>query len=132
MSLANNTENNLLNYTFRATGANPLATQYLALHTADPGEAGSLAAEVSGGSYARVALTPATFWSAASGGAISNAAAQEFAQASANWGTITHFSVCDASTAGNVLASGALSASIVINTNDILRIVAGQLTMTAD
>lgn len=132
MSLANNTENNLLNYVFRATGANPLATQYLALHTADPGETGSLAAEVSGGSYARVAITPATFWSAASGGSISNAAAQEFAQASGSWGTITHFSICDASTAGNVLASGALSSSVAIATNDIARFVAGQLTITAD
>jgi hypothetical protein len=132
MGVSNTTENNTLDYVFRGVGTNPLATQFLALHTADPGEAGSLVAEVSGGSYARVAITPSTFWNPASGGMISNAAAQEFPQATGSWGTVTHFSLCSASSGGNVLASGALSAGVAFGSGDTPRFSAGQLVFTLD
>jgi len=42
---------------------------YVSLHTADPGTTG--ASEVTGGTYARVAVT----WNAASGGSVSNSGA---------------------------------------------------------
>lgn len=74
MSLTNTYENSALDALIR--GSAWTAPTHLALFTADPGETGSLASEVSGGSYARVAIgTASTFWSAASGGATSNAAA---------------------------------------------------------
>jgi hypothetical protein len=106
---------------------------HLALFTADPGEAGSLASEVSGGSYARVAIsTPGTFWSAASGGATSNAAAIDWPAASAPWGTITHVGLMTAASGGAMVTRAALGASKVIDTGDIFRILAGQLAVTAD
>lgn len=131
MSLTNTYENTALDTLVRGSAWTP--PTHLALFTADPGETGSLASEVSGGSYARVAIgTPSTFWSAASGGATSNAAAIDWPAASAGWGTITHVGLMTASTGGAMVARAALSASKVIDTGDILRILAGQLSVTAD
>lgn len=89
-------------------------------------EAGTLTDEVSGGSYARVAVT----FGAASSGSASNNAAVEFAAASANWGTVTHAAVLDASSSGNVLFYGALTVSKTVTSGDTFRIDNGQLTIS--
>jgi hypothetical protein len=131
MSLTNTYENAALDTLIRGQAWTP--PTHLALFTADPGEAGSLASEVSGGSYARVAIgTPGTFWSAASGGATSNAAAIDWPAASAPWGTITHVGLMTAASGGAMVTRAALGASKVIDTGDIFRILAGQLAVTAD
>ena len=66
-------------------------TLYLALYTTAPTSAGG-GVEVSGGSYARVAITNnSTNWPASSGGGPgtkANGAAFTFPTASAAWGTI--------------------------------------------
>lgn len=132
MSLTNTYENNALNTLIRGSSWTSVPT-HIALLTSDPGETGSLAGEVSGGSYARYAIgTASNFWSAASSGSTSNAATVEFAAATANWGTITHFALCDALSGGNVIAKGALSASKLIESGDIARFAAGALVVTAD
>src|SRR6185312_10897707 len=74
------------------------ANVYVALFTAVGTDAGTGFTEVSGGSYARVQTSAAT-WNAASGSApstISNASAITFAQASASWGTVIAFGLYDA------------------------------------
>ena len=79
------------------------ATVYVALFNAAPSIAGG-GTEVSGGSYARVAVTnDATNWPAASSGQKSNGLAVTFAQATASWGTVTHAAIFDALTGGNML-----------------------------
>jgi hypothetical protein len=132
MSLTNTYENNALNTLIRGSAWSNVPT-HIALLTADPTDTGSLASEVSGGSYARYAIgTAATFWSAASGGSTSNAATVEFVTATGTWGTVTHFALCDASSGGNVIAKGALGTGKLIESGDIARFAAGALVVTAD
>lgn len=118
MSLSNYTEAAILNHLLRATAwTKPLAL-YVALFTADPGEAGSLTSEVTDGSYARVACGPSdATWDLPTGGdkTFKNAAAITFPAPTAAWGDVTHFGICDASSGGIVLASGALDTSTTID-----------------
>lgn len=113
----------LLNHVFRTTGYTQPTNVYISLHTADPGETGS-AGEVSGGAYARVAVSRANAsWSApAADGeyqAITNAGVITFpAPSGANWGTITHFGIWDNSSGGNFLGGGSLGTSRVVNDGD--------------
>lgn len=131
MSLTNTYENTALDTLVRGSAWTP--PTHLALFTADPGETGSLVSEVSGGSYARVAIgTPSTFWSAASGGATSNAAVIDWAKATAPWGTITHVGLMTAASGGACIARAALGASKTIDTNDIFRVEAGQLVVNLE
>lgn len=115
----------LLNATLRNTTYTSPATVYLALYTSDPTAADS-GTEVSGGSYARQAVA----FSAPSGGATDNSAQLDFPKATADWGTITHFGVRDASSGGNLLFFGALAASKTINTDDKLQVEAGSLDIS--
>lgn len=97
------------------------ATVYVSLHTGDPGKTG--ASEVSGGSYARVAVTTVSGWSAISNGTgtqrkVTNAGTITFPAPTGAWGTATYFGIWDASTTGNFLAGGALGGSQVIASGD--------------
>lgn len=103
-----------------ATWAKP-THNFVALWIGDPTDTGSAGAEVSGGSYARQDLPPADAnWSAVSAtdGITKNLAAITFPAPTANWGTITHAAIFDAVSGGNMIASGALSASRVVNNGD--------------
>jgi hypothetical protein len=107
-------------------------TVYLALFTADPGEASSFTNEIStsGTAYSRQAIT---FAAAASGSAASNATVT-FSTATASWGTITHVAVCDGGTAGagNQLFYGAVTTSKTIDTGDTFQVSSGNLTVALD
>lgn len=107
-----------------------LPTAHVALYTAAPTDAGG-GTEVTGGAYARVA-TAGTDWAASSGGSISNANAITFPAATAAWGTVTHFGVFDAATAGNLLFWAALTTSKAIASGDTASFAAGALTHTED
>jgi hypothetical protein len=90
----------------------PAATIYLALCTADPGEAATGAAcneAADANGYARKAIA----FSAASSRKVVQNGAVTFDPASGTWGTISHWAIVDSGThgAGNVLAYGAFSAS---------------------
>lgn len=117
-------ENAVLNHAFRNTALTSPATVYLAAFTASPSDAGG-GTEATGGSYARVAVT----FNAPVGGVIANQLV-DFPEATADWGTITHFGIFDASTAGNLLAWAALTTSRSILTGDTLRAKAGDVTVT--
>lgn len=118
-------ETALINATLRNSAYSSPATVYLALFTADPVDVGA-AGEVSGGSYARQSIA----FSAPSGGATANSGVVTFPVATTSWGTITHWGIFDAVSAGNLLYGGAWSASYVINTNDHFEVAAGNLTVT--
>jgi hypothetical protein len=120
-------EDILLNQWFRGTapaGGIP-SILYFTLLKASPGESGSLAQEVSGGSYARVALTSnTTNWSAPStaGSArrISNAVAITFPSPTADWGTVTDWAIMGVATlgTGTMYVYGALGNSRTILNGD--------------
>lgn len=110
----------LRKHLFRTGSFTKPAALWIALFTAAPSDAGG-GTEVSGGSYARVQRNPLDAnWTApdGTGGVTRNAAAITFPSPTANWGTVTHFGIFDASTGGNLLVWGALSASRTINNGD--------------
>lgn len=132
-------ENKLIDFLLRAqalgiTGATAAAgtgpaTTYVALFTANPTDA-TAGTEVTGGSYARVAVTSSlanwagtqaaasTVASSGSSGTTSNNAAITFPAPTANWGVITGAAIFDASVAGNMLLYGALTTSKTVNNGD--------------
>lgn len=137
-------ENKLIDALFRAQAYTMPANVYLALFTAAPSDTGG-GTEVTGGSYARVAVVSALAnWagtqaagstSASSGntGTTSNNAAITFPAPTANWGTITHFALMDAATVGNVLFQGALNTSKTVNSGDAApQFAAGALSIQLD
>ena len=123
--MSNYLENALINATLRATTFTAPATVYVSLWTSDPTDAGS-GTEVSGGSYARTAVT----MGAPSNGVSTNSAAVEFPQATANWGTIGWIGINDASTSGNLLYHSPLTTSKAIDNGDIFKIAIGSLSVT--
>lgn len=128
MSFSNYLETEILDHVFGGAAYTAPATLYLALHTANPDEDGS-GAEVSttGTAYARQTVAFTT-----TGNTTSNTAAVEFPTATANFGTVTHVGVWDASTAGNLLAYAALTSSKTIETGDVFRVPAGDLDISLD
>lgn len=125
--MSNYLENALLNGTLNATTFTAPAAVYVGLYTSDPTDANS-GTEVSGGSYARTAVTFAT--ASGTSGSVASNADVTFPQATANWGTVGWIGILDASTSGNLLYHTALDASKTIETGDIFKIASGNLTVT--
>jgi hypothetical protein len=63
---------------------------------------------------------------------VSNAAQLAFPEATGAWGSLTHFAVFDAATAGNIVFYGALTTAKAIADNETLRFPIGNLTFTLD
>jgi len=118
-------EDALINATLRNTSYTSPTTVYVGLFTSDPTDAGS-GTEVSGGSYARTAVT----FGAPSDGTSLNSAAVEFPQATASWGTVGWIGIHDAATSGNLMYHTALDTSKTIETGDIFKIAVGSLSVT--
>jgi len=123
--MSNYLENALINATLRNTSYTSPATVYMGLYTSDPTDANT-GTEVSGGSYARVAVT----MGAPSNGVSTNSAAIEFPQASGSWGTVGWIGILDASTSGNLLYHSPLDVSKTISSGDIFKIAIGSLSVT--
>lgn len=126
-------ENKLLDHVFGNTAYTAAATLYAALSTADPTDSGGGIAEPVGNAYARVAITNnTTNWPNASAGSKANGTAVTFPTASGSWGTITHFAIFDASSSGNMIGYGTLTASKVIGNGDTASFAISALTITLD
>lgn len=123
--MSNYLENALINATLRNTAFTSPTTVYVGLYTTDPTDANT-GTEVSGGSYARTAVT----FAAPSDGVTTNNAAVEFPQATGSWGTVGWIGILDASTAGNLLYHTPLDASKTIASGDIFKIATGSLSVT--
>ena len=121
MAFSNYLAGEILDDVFSGNAYSPPGTFYLALYTSAPTASGG-GTELSGNGYARqtVAFTTTAQQS-------SNTAAVEFPTATADWGTIVAVGVFDASTSGNLLAFGNLTASKSIVSGDVLRVPAGDL-----
>ena len=119
-------ENEVLDHIL-GTGAYTMpATVYVGLSTGSFNDDNS-GTELTGNNYARESIS----FGAAASGTASNDAAVEFNAATGSWGTVSHFGIFDASSAGNLLIHGALTASKVIETGDILKIAIGDMDITA-
>lgn len=107
---------------------------YVALHTADPGEAGTSAtSECAYGSYARVAVArSAGGWTVSSNQA-SNTAQISFPECTSGSETVTYVSITTASSgASKILYSGALTASRAVSSGITPLFAASGLTVTED
>lgn len=125
-------ENKMLDHRLGRPDYTRPATVYIALFTAAPTDAGG-GTEVTGGSYARAAVTNnATNFPAASGGAKSNGTAIAFPTATGNWGTVVAFGIFDASSGGNLMDWGDITPNRAINTGATASFAIGDLDITED
>jgi hypothetical protein len=125
--MSNFLENALLNATLNATTYTAPATVYVSLWTSDPTDAGD-GTEVTGGSYARTAVSFAT--ASGTSGNVLNDADVTFPTATASWGTVGWIGINDAATFGNLLYHTALDTSKTIDSGDIFKISTGNLSVT--
>jgi hypothetical protein len=124
-------ENEILDHVFGKGTYTPPTNIFVALSTADPTDSGGSIAEPSGGSYARKSTAPAD-WDTAVSGALDNANAITFVEATGSWGTISHFALYDALTGGNMLAHGTLTTPKIIDNGDVASFTAGDLDVSLD
>jgi len=128
MSFSNHLETEILDHVFGGNAYTAPGTLYLALFTSNPDEdASGTEVSTSGTAYARQTVTFTV-----SGNTATTDAAVEYSTATANFGTVTHVGVMDASTGGNLLAYAALTSSKTIETGDVFRVPAGDLDITLD
>ncbi len=125
MSKGNNFETDILALIFNATAipdlaeddsTTPATTLTVALHTADPGEAGTQAtSEISYTGYARIAVARTSGGWTVSGDSVSPAAAITFDNMTGGaGGTVTYFSI-GTGTANELLYSGTVTPNIVVS-----------------
>lgn len=135
MSFSNAAETAINEQVFKGTALpwNANTDLWLALHTADPGEAGTATTSESAyTSYARVAVSRATGFTVA-GATVENAALVQFPISSGGSSLVTHVSiVTTASGAGTIILSGALNSSQTIVTGNQPQFSAGDLVFTLD
>ena len=122
MSISNYAENKILEHTTGETAWTMPTNVYVKLHTGDPGEAATSNAAT------ETTRKQASF-AAASSGSIATDTTLEWTNVAATE-TITHWSLWDASTAGNALWTGALSSSAAVTAGDTFQITT--LTLSLD
>jgi hypothetical protein len=122
MSISNYAELKILEHTTGKTAWTMPTNVYVKLHTSDAGEAGTTAA-------ATEATRKVAAWATAASGAIATSATLEWTNVAATE-TYSHWSLWDASTAGNCLWTGALSSSAAVTAGDTFQITS--LTLSLD
>lgn len=136
MSKSNATETDVLNEFFNAIALpwNAITDLYVALHTADPGEAGNqTTSEATYTSYARVAVVRSALGWTVSGNTAENAALFQFPQCTGGTNTITYVSIGTlAAGAGQILYSGALNSPLAVANLIQPQFAAGDLVTTED
>jgi hypothetical protein len=123
-NLTDTAENLVLTWLFTASAATRPATPWTValITTATPGTDSATGTEVTGGSYARTAVT----FGAASAGAIANSADVVFT----NMPAVTVGGVAIFENGGTRIAYGTLSANKTTNSGDTFTITTGNLSFT--
>jgi hypothetical protein len=123
-------ENKIVDAVFRGQPLNAPATFYVGLFTTADNDAGTARVEVSGGSYARVAVTSSlanwagtqgagtTVVSTGASGTTSNNSVITFPAPTANWGSVVGLGLFDAATGGNEWVYGTLTTPKTVNSGD--------------
>lgn len=137
-------ENKAVDALLRGQTLGAPATVYVALYTTCPTDS-TAGTEVTGGAYARVAVTSSlanwagtqsagsTVASSGTTGTTSNNATVTFPAPTANWGVVACFGLTDAASAGNIWIYSALTVSKTINNGDAAPSFAiGALTFQVD
>jgi hypothetical protein len=131
-SFSNYSENKLLGLQFKQnTYASP-ANLYIALcksTLSDASTGTTMPGEIATGSYARKKCNT---WDAVASGATENSQPVTFAQATAAWGVLAYFAVCDKTTKGNMIGWGPLTATKNIASGDTFKFATGDLDVTLD
>lgn len=142
-ALTDTYENSIIDWLMRGQSLTPPATGYIALFTTCPTDSTS-GTEVSGGSYARVAVTASlanwagtqsagsTTASSGTGGTTSNNSVITFPAATADWGTVNCFGYMTASTSGTLIFYAALTTPRNITSGSTASFAAAALTFTID
>ena len=120
-------ENKVLDHVLRNVSYSSPTTVFVGLYTSNPTDTNS-GTEVTGGSYARQALSVTT----ASAGIVTSSADVTFPQCTASWGSVGFIGILDAVSSGNLLMHTALTTAKTIDSGDILKITTGNLTVTLD
>lgn len=128
-------EDKMVGYMFGSRAYTIPATYYVGLWTATLSDSstGSTAGEPSGGAYARVSVTnnSSNFDAVSAGtGLTKNTNLITFPMATSSWGTITYVGICDASSAGNLIAWASLTTPISVAAYDTVLFQPGDLTIT--
>lgn len=136
MSKGNTTENDVLEYVFKATpfSWDGNTNLYVSLHTADPGEGGNQTTnETAYTNYARQTVARSGSGWTVTGSTAENAALIQFPQCGASGATLTHVAIgTAASSTGQILYSGALNASLTVANLIQPQFAAGALTASED
>lgn len=146
MSKSNTFENDLLLLIFNNTDIADIGdagglqnsaaagSLYVALHTGDPGEAGTATtSEATYTNYDRVAVARSGAGWTVAGNSSTNAAQITFPQCGVTGNTITYVSITTASSgASKILYSGALNSSLAVAENITPLFAASGLTVTED
>ncbi|MCW5983517.1 MAG: hypothetical protein KIT09_35830 [Bryobacteraceae bacterium] len=117
--------NAVVNATLRGIPFTPPAALWLALHYADPTEAGSQN-ELSGAGYAR---QPIAFGAPSPAGTVANSAEILFPTATTDWLVVTHWSLWDAVSGGNAWYQAPLAGPVQIEQGDDPKVLAGALVV---
>lgn len=117
-----------LNAALRGTNFTAPTSVYVALYTSDP-TAADTGQEVTGGAYARQAVTFSAPTTGSNLATTSNTADVNFAIATTDWGLVTHIGLRSAATGGNLLYHGPVTAPRTILTNDRARFLAGSIVV---
>ena len=126
-ALSDHSEALLLDWLMTNGTATRPTAWYVALYTAAPSDSGG-GTEVSGNGYSRQAVTFAAATSP--GGTTSNTGDITFTASGGDWGTITHIGIHDASSGGNLLWHGAMTASKTVADGDTLQFSTGNIDLT--
>ena len=126
-ALSDHAEALLLDWLMTNGSATRPTAWYVALYTAAPSDSGG-GTELSGNGYSRQAVTFAAATSP--GGTTSNTGDISFTASGGNWGTITHIGIFDASSGGNLLWHGIMTASKIVNDGDTLEFSTGNIDLT--
>lgn len=128
-SMSDYLENKLIDFVLRGQTFTAPTTVYYGLATGAGSDA-ACGTEVTGGSYARVAVASSlanwagtqaaasTTASSGTSGTTSNNTVVTFPAPTANWGVVVEYCVFDAASAGNLLWRATLTASKTINNGD--------------
>jgi len=125
-ALSDYAEKLLLDWMMTTGSATRPTAWYVALYTAAPSDSGG-GTEVSGSGYSRQSVAFAA--ASTPGGTTSNTGAVTFTSAGGSWGTVSHIGLHDASTSGNLLWHGAMTASKTIGDGDILEFAIGNIDL---
>lgn len=117
-------ENSVINHFLRNTAVTSPTTVYAALFNTTPTKS-TAGTEVSGGAYARTAITIG----APTNGVATNSAPCTFPTATASWGVVNGVAIFDDPTAGNMLYFGDLTAPKTVDNGDTASFGTGTLTV---